>query len=254
MRKMRFLAVALLAVFGITAVAFAQSNSYDITAKVPSGGSKKKPKAGGFKFNFTIADPAGNIPSPVKSYSLGIEGSQVNTKVAPSCTAASINNSASQTDEDCNSKAKVGSGEVKAVVGTAGQPMSAKAGDCTLALSIYNGGGTKAAIYLEGGTGKPGIPACLAPIHQAIDAKWVKKDGGTALVFEVPEGLRHQVGLDVPVISETATFKNITKKINGKKRGYFESIGCKDGKRTAVGTFTDETGTPTPIKKDVGKC
>jgi hypothetical protein len=132
--------------------------------------------------------------------------------------------------------------------------MDAKAGDCTLALRVYNAGKNKAALWLEGGTGKPGIPACLAPIHQAIDAKWVAKDGGTALVFEVPETLRHQVGLDVPVISVTSKFSTITKKIKGKKRGYFESIGCADGKRTARGTFTDETGAATPITKDFGKC
>ena len=252
MRKMRFLVVALIAVFGISAVAFAQQNAYTVTAKVPAGGSKKKPKAGGFTFNFTISDPAGNIPQIIKTYSLGITGSQVNTKVAKTCTAASIN--AAQSDSGCTSKAKIGSGSVTAVIGTAGQPLSSKAGDCGLNLTIWNGGKNKAALFLEGGTGKPGVPACPAPISQAIDAKWVKKDGGTALVFEVPDALRHPVpGLDVSVVSTKSTLKKITKKIKGKKRGYFESIGCK-GTRSVTATFTDESGTATPVSATAGKC
>jgi hypothetical protein len=249
---MRFLVVALIAVFGVTAVAFAQSNSYTIDAKVPSGGSKKKPKAGGFTFNFTVSDPAGNIPQIIKTYSLGVAGSQVNTKVAPTCTAASIN--AAGNDQGCSKKAIVGTGSVSAVIGTAGQPMSSKAGDCGLNLTIYNGGTNKAALFLEGGTGGAGVPACPAPISQAIDAKWVKKDGGTALVFEVPDALRHPVaGLDVSVIETKSKLKKITKKIKGKTRGYFESVGCK-GQRKVTATFTDENGTSTPVDSTAGKC
>jgi hypothetical protein len=252
LRKIRFLGVALIATLGIAALAFAQGNTYTINAKVPAGGSKKKPKAVGFTFNFTVADPNGNIPQIIKTYSLGIAGSQVNTKVAKVCTAASIN--AAQSDSGCSSKSKIGSGSVAAVIGTAGQPMAAKAGDCGLNLTIYNGGTNKAALFLEGGTGKPGVPACPAPISQAIDAKWVKKNGGTALVFDVPDALRHPVpGLDVSVVSTKSTLKKITKKIKGKKRGYFESVGCK-GTREVTATYTDETGNAVPVTASAGDC
>ena len=44
LRKMRFLVVALVAMFSIAAIAFAGTNVYDVSGKSPTGGTKKKPK------------------------------------------------------------------------------------------------------------------------------------------------------------------------------------------------------------------
>ena len=248
---MRLLVVALIAALGITAVAVAQTNSYSIDAKVPSGGSKKKPKAGGFTFNFTVADQAGaNIPQVIQTYSLGIEGSKVNTNVVPTCAASK----AATDDSVCSKKALIGTGSITAVDGSAGQPLDSRAADCVLDLRIYNGGKNKATIFVQQKAEPAGNCAGAVP-GQAIDAKWTKANGGTALVFTVPEVLRHPVAnTDAVVIAVTSKFKKITKTIKHKKVGYFESIGCKDKSRTVTATFTDEKGDAVPYSTDIGKC
>lgn len=250
MRKLLVIALAMPVALGLPAVAVAQTNSYDFTGSVPSGGSKAKPKAAGFTFNFAVDDTAGNTPAPVKSYKFTIGGLKVNTAaVKQTCTAASIN--AAGDAKGCSSKAIVGTGSVSAVVGVSGQPLSTKAGTCTLRMTAYAAGTDKVALFLNGGT--PGAPACLVPISQAIDAKWSNGSKGASLAFTVPELLRHQVGLDIPVLSVKSTWKQLTGTKGKTKVAYVGSTGCK-GQRSATAAFTDETGTSTPVTKTIGKC
>jgi hypothetical protein len=258
LRKVRFLVVALVAAIGISAVAYAQSNEYTVDAKVPAGGSKKKPKATGFTFNFSVKDPAGNIPQIIQHYSLGVAGTQVNTKVAKTCTDAKINAGSPPDDSVCPSKSKIGSGSITAVIGTPGQPMDSKAADCTLDLTIYNAGANKATLFLKTKTdasGNAGSNCAGAIIQQALPAKWVKKNGGTALDFDVPSvPFRHPApGIDASVIDVQSKLNKITAKVGKKKRGYFESIGCS-GDRTATATFTDESGATATATGSAGDC
>jgi len=246
-RKMRLLAIVVLAVFGLSAVAYAQTNQYSFDGKVPSGGSKSKPKAGGFTFNFAINDPSGNVPTVVKSYKFNIAGAKINTSaVKTTCTAAKIN--AAGSDDGCSSKAIVGTGSIRAEIGTAGQPWDGTT-KCDLKMTAYNGGTNKVALYLDG----TDTTKCVAPISQAIDAKWTSNSSGAALSFSVPDELRHQLGLDVSVTQVKSTWKKLTAKKGKKTVGYFESTGCK-GKRAASVTFTTEDGASTPTKGTVGSC
>jgi len=246
--------LAVLAVLGLSAVALAQTNTYDFTAKVPAGGSKAKPKPTGFSFNFAVADPAGNIPAPTRSYAFLLAGARVNTSVVKTlCTAAKIN--AAGDDTGCSKKAIVGTGSVTALVGQAGQPVAAKAGACILKLTAYAAGPNRVALFLRGGGSEAGASPCLAPISQAIDARWKNTSKGAGLSFDVPDPLRHQVGLDVPTLSVKSTWKKLTGKKSGKTAGYFETYGCGTKKqRSVTATFTAEDGTKTPVTKDIGKC
>jgi hypothetical protein len=246
LRKTRFLVVALIAMFSIAATAFA-ANTYDISGTIQSGGTKSKPKAGGFKFGYTIADDAGNLPVVVKAYKFQIAGSKINTSAVKStCTAAKINTA--QNADGCPSAALVGTGSVQAHIGTSGQPWDGTT-QCLLKLEAYNAGTNKVALYLDGRD----TTKCVAPISQAIDAKWSNSSAGAGLSFTVPDELRHQLGLDVAVVSVQSTWKKKTIKKSGKTVGYFETTGCK-GKRSATVTFTGEDGVNTPIKKDIGNC
>jgi hypothetical protein len=239
--------VALLAVFGITAVAYAQTNTYTVGGSVNAGGSKAKPKAVGLKFSYQVGEATGLLPSPVEKYSIGFEGMKADTSFLPKCSAASM--TAAKSDTGCPAKSLVGSGSIKSLVGTPGQP-AATAANCLLNLKIYNSGGGKAALWLQGGP-----PNCIAAIAQAIDAKFVNKGTTTALQFTVPLPLRHQLGLDVSVVDVTSTIKKISGKTKkGKKTGFFMSVGCKDKKRDITVTFTDETGKATPVKKTLNNC
>lgn len=247
MRKMRLLAITALAVLGLAAVAHAQTNQYSFDGKVPSGGTKKKPKPGGFTFNFQIKDPAGNVPALVKTYKFVIGGAKVNTSaVKATCTAAKIN--AAGSDGSCPRGAVVGTGSIRAEIGTSGQPWDGTT-QCELAMTAYNGGPNKVALFLDG----TDTTKCVAPISQAIDAKWTNTAAGVGLSFSVPDELRHQLGLDVAVVDVKSTWKKLTGKKAGKTVGYFEGTGCK-GKRAASVTFTAEDGTTTPIKGTVGSC
>jgi hypothetical protein len=221
---MRFLAVVLIAVLGIAAAAYAQTNSYDFTGSVPKGGTKAKPKPTGFTFNYTIADPAGNLPKVVKAYKFTIQGSKVTTSAAKkTCTAASIN--AATNASGCSASAIVGTGSVHADIGTSGQPKSAS---CDLKLTAYAGGPNKVALFLD-------------------------SSAGAGLSFTVPQELRHQLGLDVAVTSVKSTWKKITKKTGSKTVGYFSGTGCKS-KRSATVVFTAEDDTTTPLTKEIGSC
>jgi hypothetical protein len=246
LRKTRFLVVALIAMFSIAATAFA-ANTYDISGKFPTGGTKAKPKIGGFTFNYTIGDDAGMLPVVVKAYKFQIGGSRVNTSaVKKTCTATKIN--AAGDNSGCPTAALVGTGSVEAHIGTSGQPWDGTT-KCLLTLSAYNAGPNKVALYLDGRD----ATKCIAPISQAIDAKWTNGPSGAGLSFTVPDELRHQLGLDVAVVSVKSTFKKLTGKKGKKKVGYFETTGCK-GKRKATVIFTGEDGVATPITKEIGNC
>jgi hypothetical protein len=237
--------VSVAALLCFAAVALAQTNVYTTSGKIASGGSKKKPKPVAVKFNYTVGEAAGNLSSPVKTYKIHFDGLKFNTKVVANgkyCTAASINAAAS--DSGCSAKTKVGTGSVKALVGTAGQPTDPNQ-KCDLDLDIYAGGPKSLALYLHGTP-----PNCIAQIGQAIDAKLSTDATGGALTFTVPPVLLHPVeGLDVGVTSVTSDIKKIGK---GTK-GLFTSTGCK-GTRMVKVTFTAETGQTGTAEAKAGKC
>jgi hypothetical protein len=249
--KVRTTALAAVAALGIGAVAHAQQNSYTVTGKVsPKGGSAKKPKPVSVDFGFTNSDPSGILPSPIETYSIRFEGLKVNTKDFKACTAASM--TAAKSDAGCSSGARMGTGTIESLVGAKGSAASSAA-KCNLALTFYNAGTNKAALWLNGAP-----PTCIATIAEAIPAKFVKTGRNTAIEFTVPETLRHQLGLDV-VVTKVGTKlprKTVTKRKKGKrvKVGYFESLGCPDKKRDLTVTFTDETGTSTPVKQTLNGC
>jgi len=255
MRKMRLAAVAAIAVAGVSTAAYAQANGneYTVDGKTQyDGGSKAKPKLGGFSFAFTITAPGDTIPAVVKTFNLFVEGAQVNPRVnAKTCSPTAMDRA--QSDSVCPKGSLIGTGTIGDAVGNSGAPFSS-AVYCDLPVKIYNSGNNKAALWI-----KAGPPNCLAAVAQAIPATWVLSRTGAALRFTVPDGLRHQLGLDLAVTSVKATFRgDMTKvmKVAGKKRkvGYFEAIGCKDGKRDFSATFTDEAGAAKTVTKTVSHC
>ena len=254
MRNARFIAVvAILAALGIAAAAYAQNayqNKYTVNGAVSvTGGTKAKPKPGGLTFSFDTTEASGNLPGPIQTYRILFEGGKVNSNIIPGCSAASM--TSAQSDSGCPAKSKIGSGTVKALAGAAGGPM-ADAAPCELGLTIYNSRNNKAALWLEGGPGT--AHNCIAGIHQAIDAKWVKTADASGLEFTVPESLRHVAGLDVAVVHTDSKINKITVKKGKKTTGFLESIGCKDSKRTISVIFTDESGSAVTATKDLNKC
>jgi hypothetical protein len=249
--KLRLLAIAVIALLGVAAVAYAQSgNSYTVDGSTTvTGGSKSKPKPGGLSFKFTVS--AGDqVPSVIKTYKITFEGGRVNTKVAPACSASAMDRA--QSDRVCPKGSQIGSGTIQNFVAKVGDP-AASATRCTLPFKIYNSGNNRAALWIQ-----TGPPNCIAAVAKAIDARWANSATSASISFTVPDELRHQLSLDLPVSSASATIRKITKtmRVGGKRRqvGYLESIGCKDRKRDITATFTDEQGRSVTAKKTLNRC
>jgi hypothetical protein len=247
-RSRKLLAAAGAATVALASAAYAQTagNTYTVDGgSAVRGGTIAKPKAAGLKFTFKAA--AGDtVPAVVKTYAIEIEGGKVNPSLIPGCKAGAMDAAAS--DEVCPKGSKIGAGTLTALIGKTGTPR-ADAQSCTLPFGIYNSGGGKAALWIHAAP-----PACLVAIDQSVPAQWTKKGTTAGLKFTVPENLRHQVGLDLPVVDASATIKKITKKKKGKTVGFMESTGCKDGKRDVTVTFTTEDGQSQAAKKTLGYC
>jgi hypothetical protein len=246
LRKVSLIVAALVAMLSITAVALAANqNTYTVTGKIASGGTKKKPKHVGLTFNYKIATPDGTVTTPVARYKIHFDGLKFNTKgVAKGkyCSAKTINSTEPASDSSCPKGTHVGTGLVKASVGTAGQ---ASAGECNLKLDIYAGGPKSLALYLHGTP-----PDCIATIGQAIDAKLATDAKGGSLTFDVPPNpLLHPVaGLDAGITSVSSTIV----KGSGTK-GVFTSTGCTGSRKVEV-TFTTEAGEVGTASASAGKC
>jgi opacity protein-like surface antigen len=248
MQSKKLLAAAGFATVALASAAYAQSttpNQYNVSGGTSiRGGTTAKPKAADLKFAFQLT--AGTtVPQVVKTYTIKVEGGRVNWRILPGCASAKMDAAAS--DASCPTAAKVGSGTLKALIGSTGAAV-ADAQTCTLPFKIYNSGGGKAALWIktEGG--------CPVPIAQSVPARWTQSGTTGGLTFTVPDLLRHQVGLDLPVVDAKATISKITKTVRGKKVGFLESTGCKDGKRDFSVQFTTDDGQSQTIKKTLPYC
>jgi hypothetical protein len=246
LRKVSVVVASVAALLCFAAVALAQTNVYGTSGTIASGGTKKKPKPVGVKFNYTVKEASGNLASPVKTYKIHFDGLNGNAGfVKKKCPAGPLNNMSTPDDSTCPSGSKVGSGVVNALVGTAGSPITADTAKCKLDLAIYAGTSKSLTLFLKGR-----LPTCIANINQAIDAKLTNTSKGGDLTFTVPPVLLHPVaGLDVSVTDVTSTIK----KLGSGTKGLFTSIGCK-GKRGIEVTFTAETGQTGKADNTAGKC
>ena len=253
MRKLRIIAVAVVGVLAMAAVAFGSSNNlYTVSASLSptKAGTAKKPVPVQLSFGYTVASKtAGNRPDLINKYDINFGGGQVNTNIIPGCSAATITNN--QSDASCPKGSLVGTGNVENLAGPSSDPSPGSQLKCHLDLKIYNSRKNHAALYLHGAP-----PTCPLALDTAIDAKYVKKGGGTSLIFTVPDTLLHPSlpTFDNSVVQVKSVIKKITKKVKGKTRGYFESAGgCVKGKRKVKVTFGTPSGASDTVT-NTAKC
>jgi hypothetical protein len=242
LRKLAIVAVAITALFAVSAVALAQSSTYSVTASTSPAkpGTKSKPVPIALKFGISAAGVTGR-PASSKTFKVGFSGLHSNGKAFKTCSAASIN--AIQSDKNCTAAAKVGSGTVHNLAGATGD-LTDTSITCDLKVTFYNAGANRAAIYLQGGPGIAGA-SCPIAISQALDAKFVSfSGGGQALQFDIPSNLIHPIGgIDNAIITIDFSISKKTAKVGKKTVGYFEAVGgCKAHKRAIALTLTSEAG------------
>jgi hypothetical protein len=249
-RITRVVAAAATIAVAASAVAGAQATTeFKVGGSVTvTGGTKAKPKPGGLSFKFDVTDPSGNQTPPVETYAIMYEGGRLNTGLLPACKADTLNAMATPNPSACPSGSKIGAGKLNALIGSAGQP-TASASPCLASLSLYAGGKGHATLFVSSKLGQ-----CPVALSQAIDMQYVTKGEFAGLKFTVPELLRHQVSLDITVTHAEVSLSKIVKTVKGKKVGYIESTGCKDGQRDMTVTFTDESGASFPAQATLGKC
>lgn len=248
MRKLALLTTALIAVFAMAAVAIGQTTGYDVSGstKPAKAGSKGKPVPVALKFGLE-AESGNNRPTTARRFRLEVEGLRTNGKHFPKCKAASINNVGN--DDNCKKSAVIGRGVVNNLAGAENNPADASI-TCNLAVTLYNGGQNRVALFLEGGpTGF--AQTCVLPLSVALDARWVKAGKkAIALQFDITSNLQQPVaGVSNAIRRITTTIPKRVTKVKGKKVGYAEVIGCKGKTRelkvvtTAAGSNATTSGT-----------
>jgi hypothetical protein len=255
MRKLSIAVLALAAVVAVAGVAYAK-NVYTVTGSTGAKGkgSKTKPIPTSIKLSFQVKEEdSSKRATVVEKYAIGSEGLVTNPKLFPKCSFSDMDNEAT-VPAKCN-KALVGSGIAKNAAGASTDTSLANSSGCNLAVRLYNNG-SGMIIRLDGGP--PQVPVdsdqigCALPIHTAINGKFVKhKIGGLTasdFTFTVPQGLRHPLpGIDNSIRRSDTNVKLKVKKVHGKRRGYYEKIGCKGRSRLVRATFTSErTATQAP--------
>jgi hypothetical protein len=267
MRKLSIAALAIAALAALATVAYA-ANVYTVSGgtTVKGKGSPTKRIPTGIKLQFDVTETdSSKRATVVEKYALGAEGLVTNPKFFPKCAFTDMD--AEPTVPAKCAKALVGTGIAKNAAGPSTDQSLAVSSPCNLAVRLYNNG-SGMIIRLDGGPPVPpsfdsNVIGCALPIHEAINGKFVKRKIGTLtssdFAFSVSQHLRHPLtGTDVSIRRSVSNVKLKTKMVNGKRRGFYEKIGCKGTTRVTRGTFvTEATSSQSPqtfTATKAGKC
>jgi hypothetical protein len=242
LRKLAVLGVTAAALLTTSSAAFAQATSYDIKASTSpaKAGSSKKPVTA--SLTLTVDATGTARPTTATAFKVTFAGMKANTTGLKTCTVTQIN--AAQSDTGCNKAAKIGSGYVKNLVGSADDPNDTSIA-CNLGVTLYNGGNGKVAVFLKG---SPTITVaggnCVIGVNQALDGKFTSSSKGVSLSFTIPANLQHPIGgLNQGISAIQTTIDKKTVKVKGKKRGLLEAVGgCKGGSRAVTLELSQEAG------------
>jgi hypothetical protein len=243
LRKVAILMVALVACLATAVIAIAQGggNSYEVEASVSPNrsGTTSRPQPVKVTFNYSVDGPnTSTQPDAVNRYKIELYGIRENGARFTRCTAASMQRA--QSDADCPAGSRMGTGRLQAVVYQTGQPGGTNTFDCVKTIRYYNAGNRRAVIYLTG----PGSACAGVSQPFIIPARFVNgAGGGEALQFDVAPTILHPVPeLTVAVRNVTTTIRVATRRVRGKRVGYFESRRCQGSRRPIRVTFRTEAG------------
>jgi len=272
MRKLSIAVLALAAAVAVASVAYA-ANVYTVsgstTAKGKGSATKHIPTGTKLQFDVTETDSS-KRGTVVEKYALGAEGLVTNPKFFPKCAFSDMDAEAT-VPAKCN-KALVGTGIAKNAAGPSTNQSLASSTPCNLRVRLYNNSsaGRNGGMIIRLDGGPPAPPSydsneigCLLLIHESINGKFVKrKIGGMTssdFTFTVPQHLKHPLGgVDNSIRRSVSNVKLKTKLVKGKRRGFYEKIGCKGKTRLTRGTFvTEATASQSPqtfTATKAGKC
>jgi hypothetical protein len=226
-------AIALIAAATAYAVV---TNTYTAVTKIaPSkAGTKKAPAAVSVTVDYTAQGSTGNRTAPLTDIKNTWYGLQTNGKLFPTCTAQQI--AAAQTDAGCPPKSKIGTGNLYALIGPSADTSTTTSPGtpCSANIDVFNAGQGKFVFELA-----PVANKCPVPTLPPLTATATVSHGNLILDAPIPDAISHPyTGVDGSLVTEHILYKNVVTKVKGKKRAFFESIGCLKGKRPYKTSFT----------------
>jgi hypothetical protein len=241
MRRIVMIGTALV-VLGAAASAYAAGNTYTATDTFTTAkaGSAKSPVTLGFTLKLGAKGPTGFRATPLTNIKNTFAGMVSNGKYFPTCSFNTIANL--KNDTTCPKGARVATGRLTAQLGPAGNLSQAAGGvhPCARVIHVWNAGQGKLVFFFVGapstcdglGTGSVG------PFRATL-----KVQGGTLVLnVPLPSSVSFPLGpglLAGSLETENLTYAKLTKKVNGKTIGFFESVdGCKSNKRAYSSSFT----------------
>jgi hypothetical protein len=193
-----------------------------------------------------MGNPSGNA-APLTKVVAKTYGVVYNGGKFPKCTAAQINNAgvAHNWNAVCPHGSLIGGGPVQSTLtpSTGGKGVA-----CDPYLKVYNGGQNTQTFFFTMYPQAPGMQYTCASgaVHTgtgcAAYSGNLSHSGKTAIETINLPGCAStnagNVGLYAALQNLKVTYKDLTKKVNGKTIGYSQSIGCSSGKRPWSFTFT----------------
>jgi hypothetical protein len=243
----------------VAAIAVAQetvTNTYDVEGSTSPAraGSRQNPVPIAINFDYSVGEVQNRHPAVVKKFSIRYGGTQVNPNVAPGCSRSELEEERSV--DGCPRRSIVGNGFIEFNLTERDNPRGPST-YCNARLWIVNQGDRKANIFVKGSPDAPrdSPEHCPFELADAIPAQFVRRGSATALEFEVPDSLSHPIPtLSNAVKRVRSRVRRITRRIRGKRRGYFEAIGgCRNNRRLITVVFTPEDG-PTETERDRAPC
>lgn len=256
----RLVLLTAVAVLGITATAFAVTNTLTYTGQVSFSGKPTAKKPSNTTYTGTLhidTDPSGQQPqsAPITSVYFAKQIKN-NAKYFPFCNRSEIDGMQS-IPAKC-AKAKVGSGTAKALAGSPGNPSSTSVAE-NLNVTAMNGPSGKN-LYLVLNS-QPGAPVAIQ--NRVVPGTVVKSSGafGFLVRFDIPADLQEQLGLQISLTDFNVKIPGTAKKVKvGKtfqKISYLQLTGCKGTLPVkAIAQFKDpDTGHLTPVTStSAAKC
>jgi hypothetical protein len=232
------------AVLGSGAAAWASSsdpNSYggSISVSPAKAGSAKKPVIDGWAQTINVtSNQAGKTSAPLTDIKTRIYGLRVDSKVAKTCSSSKIESNYLS----CPGKSLVAKGTVTSRLASPARTSSVNCGPLT--LHVYNGGKNYVWFFFIVSGGPASCPGAHTGSAAPYKGTFSRANGYLVLNVKLPPDISTNaanLGAFASLQHEQLTWTKISKKVSGKKVGYFSSVGCKKGKRPWKVTYTDTT-------------
>ena len=169
------------------------------------------------------SDTPGELPATLdRTTILFPYGSQLNSRLFPSCSAAALNRRGLRA---CSKASRIGSGFAVGVGDTVRQRLTA---------TLFNGPGGRSITFHLSGTNPLRVnTAFSAPLTTLRGGKYQYR-----LQVDVPQNLQVIAGVPISV-TEFETTVRATRRVGGRKRSYVEAFSCPPGAQVPLrGTFT----------------